>query len=127
MISGHLSIKYGLKGPNLVCGDGVCTTSTHANRSGDADDSVRRCRPWSLPAAGVEMRLRRLPALGGFAQAKALSGRNDAAEGGESSVGTVIAMVLCWVMAAEPLSWRGSSMRARRGANIYAELIGFSG
>ena len=43
MISGHLSIKYGLKGPNLGIVT-ACTTSTHCDRSGDAYDSVRRCR-----------------------------------------------------------------------------------
>ncbi len=83
MISGHLSIKYGLKGPNL----GVvtaCTTSTHAIglamrtiQYGDADLII---------AGGGEMAT--TPAgLGGFAQAKALSHRNDAPTGGQPSVG----------------------------------------
>ena len=73
MISGHLSILYGIQGLNL----GVvtaCTTSTHAiglgMRSiqyGDADAVV---------AGGAEMAETPL-AFGGFCQAKALSTRND--------------------------------------------------
>jgi len=120
MISGHLSIRYGLKGPNL----GVvtaCTTSTHAIglgfraiQYGDADVIV---------AGGGEMSTTRL-GIGGFSQAKALSQRNDspteasrpwdrdrdgfvAADGG----GAVILEEL-------------EHARAR-GANIFAELIGF--
>ncbi|MBM4213775.1 MAG: beta-ketoacyl-ACP synthase II [Gammaproteobacteria bacterium] len=120
MISGHLSIRYGLKGPNL----GVvtaCTTSTHAIglgfraiQYGDADVIV---------AGGGEMSTTRL-GIGGFSQAKALSQRNDspteasrpwdrnrdgfvAADGG----GAVILEEL-------------EHARAR-GANILAELIGF--
>jgi 3-oxoacyl-[acyl-carrier-protein] synthase II len=73
MLSGHLSIRYGLRGPNL----GVvtaCTTSTHALglaarciQYGDADLIV---------AGGAEMATTPT-GLGGFAQAKALSSRND--------------------------------------------------
>ncbi|MBV8742962.1 MAG: beta-ketoacyl-ACP synthase II, partial [Sinobacteraceae bacterium] len=74
MIAGHLSMKYGLKGPNL----GVvtaCTTSTHAIglgmrtiQYGDADMII---------AGGGEMATTPL-GLGGFGQAKALSTRNEA-------------------------------------------------
>ncbi len=74
MIGGHLSIRFGLKGPNL----GVvtaCTTSTHAIglgmraiQYGDADVIV---------AGGGEMATTRC-GLGSFGQAKALSTRNDA-------------------------------------------------
>src|ERR1700734_3515732 len=73
MIAGHLSIKYGLKGPNL----GVvtaCTTSTHAIglgmrtiQYGDADLMI---------AGGGEMATTRC-GLGSFGQAEALSTQND--------------------------------------------------
>ncbi len=120
MISGHLSIRYGLKGPNLGVVS-ACTTSTHAIglgfrsiQYGDADVIV---------AGGGEMSTTRL-GIGGFSQAKALSQRNDspteasrpwdrdrdgfvAADGG----GAVILEEL-------------EHARAR-GANILAELIGF--
>src|SRR5947207_903595 len=120
MIAGHLSIRYGLKGPNL----GVvtaCTTSTHAIglgmrtiQYGDADLII---------AGGGEMATTRC-GLGSFGQAKALSTRHDAPT--EASRpwdldrdGFVLsdgggAMVL------EELGHARS-----RGARIYAEVIGF--
>ena len=120
MISGHLSIKYGLKGPNL----GVvtaCTTSTHAIgigmrtiQYGDADVIV---------AGGGEMAT--TPSgLGGFGQAKALSMRNDSPKEASRP----------WDLDRDGfvLSDGGGAVileeleHARsRGANIYAELVGF--
>jgi 3-oxoacyl-[acyl-carrier-protein] synthase II len=120
MISGHLSIRYGLRGPNL----GVvtaCTTSTHAIglgaraiQYGDADLIV---------AGGAEMATT-ATGLGGFGQAKALSTRNDAPQRASrpwdrDRDGFVLgdgggAMVL------EELE-----VARTRGARIYAELIGF--
>jgi 3-oxoacyl-[acyl-carrier-protein] synthase II len=120
MIAGHLSIRYGLKGPNL----GVvtaCTTSTHAVglgyrtiQYGDADVML---------AGGGEMSTTKL-GIGGFSQARALSERNDdpagasrpwdrdrdgfvAADGG----GAVLLEEL--------------EHAKRRGATILAEVIGF--
>jgi 3-oxoacyl-[acyl-carrier-protein] synthase II len=120
MISGHLSIKYGLKGPNL----GVvtaCTTSTHAIglgmraiQYGDADLVVTGGAEMSTTHCGV----------GGFSQARALSQRNDAPQKAsrpwdQDRDGFVMsdgggAMVI------EELE----HARAR-GARIYAELVGF--
>jgi len=120
MISGHLSIKYGLKGPNL----GVvtaCTTSTHAiglgMRSiqyGDADFIV---------AGGGEMAT--TPSgLGGFGQAKALSTRNESPKEAsrpwdKDRDGFVLSDGGGAVILEELEHAR------KRGANIYAELIGF--
>jgi 3-oxoacyl-[acyl-carrier-protein] synthase II len=120
MIAGHLSIRYGLKGPNL----GVvtaCTTSTHAIglgmrtiQYGDADVIV---------AGGGEMATTRC-GLGSFGQAKALSTRNDAPTEAsrpwdKERDGFVLsdgggAMVL------EELEYARA-----RGAHIHAELVGF--
>src|SRR5579862_1837146 len=120
MISGHLSIRYGLRGPNL----GVvtaCTTSTHA--IGLAARAIQYGDADLVLAAGAEMATTPT-GLGGFAQAKAMSTRNDAptkasrpwdrdrdgfvlADGGG-------AMVLEELEHAK-----------QRGARIYAELIGF--
>jgi 3-oxoacyl-[acyl-carrier-protein] synthase II len=120
MISGHLSIRYGLRGPNL----GVvtaCTTSTHALglaarciQYGDADLVI---------AGGSEMATTPM-ALGGFAQAQALSRRNDSPTTAsrpwdKERDGFVIgdgggAMVL-----------EDFEHARRRGARIYAELAGF--
>jgi 3-oxoacyl-[acyl-carrier-protein] synthase II len=120
MISGHLSIRYGLKGPNL----GVvtaCTTSTHAIglgmrtiQYGDADVVI---------AGGGEMATTRC-GLGSFGQAKALSTRNDAPK--EASRpwdrdrdGFVLSDGGGAVLLEE------LEHAKRRGANIYAEVVGF--
>ena len=120
MISGHLSIKYGLKGPNL----GVvtaCTTSTHAIglgmrtiQYGDADMII---------AGGGEMAT--TPAgLGGFAQAKALSSRNDSpAEASRPWDRDRDGFVLGDGGGAIILEELEHARR--RGAHIYAELVGF--
>jgi 3-oxoacyl-[acyl-carrier-protein] synthase II len=120
MISGHLSIRFGLRGPNL----GVvtaCTTSTHALglgarliQYGDAD---------LVLAGGAEMATTPT-GVGGFAQAKALSTRNDDPQGASrpwdrDREGFVLgdgggAMVL-----------EDYEHARTRGARIYAELIGF--
>jgi 3-oxoacyl-[acyl-carrier-protein] synthase II len=120
MIAGHLSIRYGLKGPNL----GVvtaCTTSTHAIglgmrtiQYGDADVIV---------AGGGEMATTHC-GLGSFGQAKALSTRNDAPQEASRP----------WDLDRDGfvLSDGGGAVlleelehARRRGAHIYAELVGF--
>ena len=120
MIAGHLSIRYGLKGPNL----GVvtaCTTSTHAIglgmrtiQYGDADVMV---------AGGGEMATTRC-GLGSFGQAKALSTRNDAPTEAsrpwdKDRDGFVLGDGGGAVLLEELEHAR------RRGAHIYAELVGF--
>ncbi|MBS0366605.1 MAG: beta-ketoacyl-ACP synthase II [Proteobacteria bacterium] len=120
MIAGHLSIQYGLKGPNL----GVvtaCTTSTHAIglamrtiQYGDADVII---------AGGGEMATTHC-GLGSFGQAKALSTRNEAPQ--EASRpwdrdrdGFVLSDGGGAVLLEELEHARA------RGARIYAELVGF--
>ena len=73
MISGHVSIKYGLTGPNLAVVT-ACTTSTHAIglaarliQSDDADFMLAGGAEYSTTPLG----------LGGFCAARALSQRND--------------------------------------------------
>jgi 3-oxoacyl-[acyl-carrier-protein] synthase II len=120
MIAGHLSIRFGLRGPNL----GVvtaCTTSTHAIglgyrtiQYGDADVML---------AGGGEMSTTRL-GISGFSQAKALSTRNESpAEASRpwdrDRDGFVAADGGGAIMLEELEHAR------RRGARIYAELIGF--
>ena len=120
MIAGHLSIKYGLQGPNLGIVT-ACTTSTHAIglgmrtiQYGDADMIV---------AGGGEMAMTRC-GLGGFGQAKALSTRNDAPQEASRP----------WDLDRDGfvLSDGGGAVvleelehAQRRGARIYAEIVGF--
>jgi len=120
MIAGHLSIRYGLKGPNL----GVvtaCTTSTHAVglamraiQYGDADLVI---------AGGGEMSTTQL-GIGGFSQAKALSQRNDrpaeASRPWDRERDGFVAADGGGAMLLEELE----HAKARR-ARIYAELVGF--
>ena len=120
MISGHLSIKYNLKGPNL----GVvtaCTTSTHAIglgmrtiQYGDADVMI---------AGGGEMATT-VCGLGSFGQAKALSTRNDAPAKASrpwdrDRDGFVLGDGGGAVVLEE------FEHAKKRGARIYAELVGF--
>ena len=120
MIAGHLSIRYGLKGPNL----GVvtaCTTSTHAIglgmrtiQYGDADVII---------AGGGEMATTRC-GLGSFGQAKALSTRNDAPQKASrpwdrDRDGFVLSDGGGAVLLEE------LEHAKKRGAHIYAELVGF--
>jgi 3-oxoacyl-[acyl-carrier-protein] synthase II len=120
MISGHLSIMYGMTGPNLAVIT-ACTTSTHALgigmrtiQYGDADIVI---------AGGSEM-AQTPTAVGGFSQARALSTRND--EPARASRpwdrdrdGFVMGDGAGAMVLEEYESAR------RRGARIYAELIGF--
>ena len=73
MISGNLSVKYGLKGPNL-CMVTACSTGTHA--IGEASRLVEYGDADVMIAGGAEASISPT-SLGGFSAAKALSGRND--------------------------------------------------
>jgi len=73
MISGHVSIKYGFKGPNIAVVT-ACTTGLHAIglsarmiEAGDADVMVCGGAESSVSPLGI----------GGFAASRALSTRND--------------------------------------------------
>jgi 3-oxoacyl-[acyl-carrier-protein] synthase II len=120
MIAGHLSIRFGLRGPNL----GVvtaCTTSTHAIglglrtiQYGDAD---------MVLAGGSEMATT-IMGLGGFGQAKALSTRNDSpAEASRPWDRDRDGFVLSDGGGA--LMLEELEHAKARGARIYAELAGF--
>jgi 3-oxoacyl-[acyl-carrier-protein] synthase II len=73
MISGNLSIKYGLKGPNLAMVT-ACTTATHC--IGESGRLIEYGDCDVMVAGGADAVITEL-AMGGFAQARALSTRND--------------------------------------------------
>jgi len=120
MISGHLSIKYGMTGPNFAVTT-ACTTGVHnigfAARTiayGDADVMV---------AGGAEDVTCPL-AVGGFGSAKALSTRNDDPQAAsrpwdKDRDGFVIGDG-AGVMVMEEYEHAKA-----RGATIYGELVGF--
>lgn len=120
LVSGHLSIQYRLTGPNLAVAT-ACTTSTHA--IGLAARLIQYGEADAMLAGGSEMATC-YTGVSGFAQAKALSLRNDDPQGAsrpwdKDRDGFVMgdgagAMVL------EELD-----LAKARGARIYAEVTGF--
>ncbi len=120
MVAGNLSIKYGMKGPNLSTTT-ACTTGTHAIglgmrciQYGDADVMV---------CGGAEM-VTTPVGLGGFCAARALSTRNDDPQSASrpwdrDRDGFVLGE------GAGVLVLEEYERAKARGATIYAELTGF--
>lgn len=120
MISGNLSIQYGMKGPNIALVS-ACTTGTHnigyAARTiayGDADVMI---------AGASEMATTKL-GIAGFAAMRALSTHNDAPEKAsrpwdKDRDGFVLGDGAGMMVLEE------YEHAKARGAKIYAELIGF--
>lgn len=120
MVSGHVSMRYGITGPNLAIVT-ACTTSTHCVGTaarmiayGDADVML---------AGGSEAATTPL-SIGGFCSARAMSTRNDDPERASRPFdrdrdGFVLSDGAgCLVL--EELEFARA-----RGARIYAELAGF--
>ena len=76
MISGQLSIMYGLKGPNIAVVS-ACTTANHS--IGEAGRHIEYGDADVMIAGGAEACVSPL-GVGGFSAARALSSRNDAPE-----------------------------------------------
>ena len=120
MISGTLSIRYGLKGPNVAVVT-ACTTGTH--NIGLAANMISNDQADIMLVGGAEMATSPV-GLGGFCAARALSTRNDEPERAsrpwdKDRDGFVLSDG-AGVMVIEEME----HARAR-GARIYAELVGF--
>ena len=120
LVGGHLSINFKITGPNLAVAT-ACTTSTHA--LGLAMRLIQYGEVDAMIAGGSEMATC-VTGMSGFAQAKALSQRNDDPQAAsrpwdKDRDGFVMgdgagAMVL-----------EEYEHAKARGARIYAEVVGF--
>jgi len=120
MISGHVSIEFGLTGPNLALVT-ACATSTHCIglaarliQTGDADVMLAGGAEYATTALGI----------GGFCAARALSTRNEEPEKASrpwdrDRDGFVLSDGAGCIVLEE------YERAKKRGAPIYAELVGF--
>ncbi len=120
MISGNVSIHYGIKGPNYAIVT-ACSTGTH--NIGDAARMIQHDDVDVMIAGGAEMACSPM-GMGGFAAARALSSRNDAPEVAsrpwdKDRDGFLLSD------GAGVLVLEEYEHAKRRGAKIYAELVGF--
>ncbi|MEW8321097.1 MAG: beta-ketoacyl-ACP synthase II [Candidatus Thiodiazotropha taylori] len=119
MVSGNLSIMYGLKGPNYSI---VSACSSGAHSIAEAAMMIRFGRTDVMIAGGAEMATSPV-GLGGFAAARALSRRNDDPQAAsrpwdKDRDGFVLSDGAGVVVLEE------YEQAKARGAKIYAELVG---
>ncbi|HBA71403.1 MAG: beta-ketoacyl-[acyl-carrier-protein] synthase II [Geobacteraceae bacterium GWC2_55_20] len=118
---GHISIRYGAKGPNLSSVS-ACATGTHS--IGDAFHMIARGDADAMIAGGTESTVTPL-GIGGFAAMKALSdSHNDSPEKAsrpfdKNRDGFILAEGAGIVIMEEYEAAR------KRGARIYAEVVGY--
>jgi 3-oxoacyl-[acyl-carrier-protein] synthase II len=120
LAAGHVSIRFGAKGPNLATCT-ACSASAHA--LGDAYHVIKRGDADAMIAGGSEAAITPM-GVGGFAAMRALSTRNDAPERASRPFdaqrdGFVIGEG-SGVLVMEELS-----SALARGARIYAEVVGY--
>lgn len=120
LAAGQLSLKYGLQGPN-TCITTACSSSSHA--IGEAFRLIQRGDQDAMLAGGTEAVVCEL-GVGGFCSMRALSERNDAPEKASRPFdkdrdGFVIGEGSA-VLVLESLEHA-----KKRGAKIYAEIIGY--
>ncbi len=120
MISGNLSIMYGLKGPNLAMVT-ACSTATHC--IGDSARMIEYGDADIMIAGGAESTVTPL-AIGGFASARALSTRNDDPEKASRPWDTGRDGFVLGEGAGVLVLEEYEHAKAR-GAKIYAEVPGF--
>jgi 3-oxoacyl-[acyl-carrier-protein] synthase II len=120
LASGQVSIRFGAKGPNSATCT-ACSASAHA--IGDAYEIIKRCDADAMIAGGSEAAICPM-SVAGFGQLRALSTRND--DPGRASRpfdkdrdGFIIGEGAGVVILEELEHAR------RRGARIYAEIVGY--
>ncbi|EDN5971202.1 beta-ketoacyl-ACP synthase II [Campylobacter jejuni] len=120
MLGGLISIEHGLKGPNISCVT-ACAAGTHA--IGEAYKSIALGNAKKMLVVGAEAAICPV-GIGGFASMKALSTRNEDPQHASRPFdkerdGFVMGE------GAGALVFEEYEEAKKRGATIYAELIGF--
>jgi 3-oxoacyl-[acyl-carrier-protein] synthase II len=120
LATGQISIKYGLKGPNLA-GVTACAASTHS--IGDSFKIIQRGDADIIVAGGAECPITEL-GMAGFSVMKALSTRNHEPERASRPFdrerdGFVVAE------GAATLILEDLEHAVKRNARIYAEIVGY--
>ena len=120
LAAGQVSIRYGAKGPNSATCT-ACSASAHA--LGDACEIIRRSAADIMIAGGSEAAITPM-GIGGFGAMRALSTRNDeparASRPFDKDRDGFIVGEGAGVLILEALD-----VAERRGARIYAELVGY--
>ena len=120
LASGQVSIRFGAKGPNSATCT-ACSASAHA--IGDAYEIIKRCDADAMIAGGSEAAICAM-SIGGFGQLRALSTRNDeptrASRPFDKDRDGFIIGEGAGVLILEELEHA-----RRRGARIYAEIVGY--
>ena len=120
LAAGHVSIKYGAKGPNEATAT-ACTSSAHS--IGDAFRIIQRGDATAMIAGGTEAAITPF-SVGGFAAMKALSTRNDdpthACRPFDKDRDGFVCGEGAGILILEELEFAQA-----RGANILAEIIGY--
>ena len=120
LASGHVSIRYGAKGPNSATAT-ACSASAHA--IGDAFKIIQRSDADVMIAGGTEAAITPM-GVGGFAAMRALSTRNDEPERASRPFdaerdGFVVGE------GAGVLILESLDFAQKRGAKIIAEIVGY--
>jgi 3-oxoacyl-[acyl-carrier-protein] synthase II len=119
---GHVSIAYGLRGPNFAVAT-ACASSNNA--MGDALKAIRYDEADVMITGGTESAITSM-GLAGFANMKALSTRNDdpqrASRPFDMDRDGFVLSEGCGVLVFEELEHA-----KKRGARIYAEVVGYGG
>jgi 3-oxoacyl-[acyl-carrier-protein] synthase II len=120
LAAGHVSIRFGAKGPNLATCT-ACTASAHA--IGESFEIIRRGDADVMIAGGSEMAITPL-GVGGFAAMRALSTRNDepakASRPFDKDRDGFVIGEGAGILILEELETAKA-----RGAQIYCELVGY--
>ncbi len=120
LASGQVSIRHGAKGPNLATCT-ACTASAHA--IGDSYEIIKRGAADAMISGGAEAAVCPM-GVGGFAALRALSTRNDdpsrASRPFEKERDGFVLGEGAGMVVLEELEFA-----KRRGATIYAEMVGY--